>query len=1074
MKRLVWGPSSAVLMTLAMSLLVSCTSQNSQNTSWLQRLGSELGIFSDRPQTEDQVVTVVKLKTPPLLATAKTENGQSKVDADQLAAILAEQEQAIKDIKTLSPEIKILFRYKMVLNGVAVVVPQQLYDRLKDIGSVNFVEKSGNFNRPVVQEQKTNPAVAREDFSLANSAKWIGAETLHAKKITGLGVKVGIIDTGIDYTHAMFGGPGTEESYKSVDPSKPSLLFPNKKVVGGVDLAGSQFNTSSPNSARHIPVPDDNPLDEAGHGTHVAGTVAGVGDGVNTYSGVAPDADLYAIKVFGSEGSTADVVVIAGLEYAADPKGLGTGEGRLDVVNLSLGSPWGAAHLMYGEAMKNLVAGGTVVVASAGNEGAVDYIVGAPSVVDEALSVAASIDNTAHNWQFSAVKFQTPTKGDLLAEATEGPVSRPITEAGAVSGKLVVAGFADQDFSAEMQDKLKGNIALITRGKVAFVDKFKRAVAAGALGVVMVQNASEAPFAMGMAATDKASAIPGIMVSQALGESLRDELAHGDVVISFQTAEKILRPERIDNITSFSSKGPRSIDGLIKPEISAPGENIVSADRGRGNLGVQMSGTSMAGPHVAGAMALLRQALPKLSAQELKSVAMGRAVSIADSKKATYPVSQQGAGRIQVDLAAEAIVVADVAALSLGEVGIESHKTLRKKFSLKNISNETLNLKLDFVAGSSFINMSGNSTVSIAAGESAPISLDFQLDTTKMIESVRELDGVVKISKGSEEVYHLPVLAVAHKISQVKTVDLAVHSTSEADSAGAAAELKLKNEGINVGEALVFNLLGKDERKSDPHNDQYLSKACDLQAAGYRILNKEVDGKVIKVLQIAAKLYEPLTTWDACELSVLIDADGDGKPDQELAGTTLGNIKGLGSPGTDRKFASILLDATKARQIRKDFEVASVAADSANKPEDKKPVEDYSPAVLDYQAMTTYQNSTVAVIEVDTTLLARSATGELSIKLATIHDSASTVEMDDYLENGLKEWKKLSIDGQSQAFKDMPEVVKVQPGEEQVVDLTKGEGSESLLVLMPQNRTVFSDVLTDGQAQVLAGKYTAQ
>ena len=90
-----------------------------------------------------------------------------------------------------------------------------------------------------------------------------------------------------------------------------------------------------------------NPLDEAGHGSHVAGTIAGHGDGVNTYDGVAPAADLYAIKVFGAKGSTSDEIVIAALEYAIDPSGDLSFDKQMDVVNLSLGSDHGNPHIMY-------------------------------------------------------------------------------------------------------------------------------------------------------------------------------------------------------------------------------------------------------------------------------------------------------------------------------------------------------------------------------------------------------------------------------------------------------------------------------------------------------------------------------------------------------------------------------------------------------------------------------------------------------------------------------------------------------------------------------------------------------
>ncbi|RLQ02857.1 serine protease, partial [Micromonospora sp. CV4] len=140
-----------------------------------------------------------------------------------------------------------------------------------------------------------------------------------------------------------------------------------------------------------------------------------------------PDADLYAIKVFGAKGSTSDEVVIAALEYAADPTGDLTFQKQLDVVNLSLGSGYGNPHIMYNHAIKNLVRGGTVVVAAAGNSGDLPYIVGAPSVSDDAISVANSIDNMNQNVLFPAAEFAVNGEA-LIVEATEGAITKPLAD----------------------------------------------------------------------------------------------------------------------------------------------------------------------------------------------------------------------------------------------------------------------------------------------------------------------------------------------------------------------------------------------------------------------------------------------------------------------------------------------------------------------------------------------------------------------------------------------------------------------------------------------------------------------
>ncbi|MEV7024448.1 S8 family serine peptidase, partial [Kitasatospora sp. NPDC093558] len=233
---------------------------------------------------------------------------------------------------------------------------------------------------------------------------------------TGKGVRIGVIDSGIDYTHADFGGPGTEAAYRSVERGKPAPagLFPTAKVIGGKDLVGDDYDPD-PSSPHHQPVPhpSDNPIDcdRNGHGTHVAGTAAGFGvtaDG-HTYTGpyragldpagfkvgpgAAPGAQLYAIRVFGCEGST-DRLAQA-LDLAADPNGDGDLGDRLDIVNLSLGSRFGSPDDADAVAVDHLAALGTVVVAAAGNEGDVYGIGGSPGTAARAIAVAASVHGHA-------------------------------------------------------------------------------------------------------------------------------------------------------------------------------------------------------------------------------------------------------------------------------------------------------------------------------------------------------------------------------------------------------------------------------------------------------------------------------------------------------------------------------------------------------------------------------------------------------------------------------------------------------------------------------------------------------
>jgi minor extracellular serine protease Vpr len=1020
------------------------------------------GIFSTRPQNTDRLMAVIKLKTPALLTTSKIVNGVRTIDFAQLKKINDEQQEAISVLKKLSANVCTMYRYKMVLNAISVVAPIEVLEKLSTVGVVASWESSGSFERPRDMAEGLNVQTAV--ISERNSLKFVGAEKLHQMGISGQGMKIGILDTGIDFTHKMFGGVGTVEGYKAVDPSKLAAGYPSLKVVGGVDLVGTDYNSGSADYSNHIPKPDLNPIDEAGHGTHVAGTVAGVGDGVTSYDGMAKDASLFAIKVFGANGSTSDIVVIAGLEFSADPNGDGDLSDQLDVVNLSLGSGYGNPKILYAEAIKNLVLGGTVAVISAGNSGNKDYIVGAPGTATESLSVAASVDNGDHNWKYNSSEIILPT-GSINVEAIEAATTIPVQSTNVV-GDLVYMGVADVDFTQEQMDALKGKVAFIDRGVVSFNDKVKRAVMGGAIGVLVANNREEAPFKMGT--TDKFN-IPAIMITLDIGNKIKEAMKTSPVQIKFNSAVKIEKPELIDTLTDFSSKGPRSMDGYLKPEISAPGSEIISAEVGGGAAVVKMSGTSMAAPHMAGLMALIKQSMVQrglnLTALELKNIAMGTAKTISENGK-RYLISRQGSGRIQADVAAQAVMVASEPSISFGEISVESKKTVSSALQIKNLTKSDLKLSVVF-DGNEFITMSAMADVVLKSESDLSLNFLFHLDATLMNdEYIREMDGWIKFMDGTTEVYRVPVLAIAHKLSAISSQSFIAQS-GRADSAGAAASLLLANGNQNPGDALLFNLLATDERK--PLSSVSMNADCDLQSVGYKIISKENEkNQIVQYIQFGIKIYKPVTTWHSCDVSILIDADGDGIAEQELLGSQLSNISGQ----TSAEFASTLLDATLARKIRKEFEEniekvkenpIAVAA--------LKDVENYNDAIIDQQSMMIYNNSNVVVVEAELKNLVTNQRGELQVQVVITHNEQSTVQMDDYLFDSDKKALKISVNPKDQPFINLPELLSFAADEIKTVTMTLGESEGSLLILYPLNRFTFADNIIDAGSEVLKPSY---
>lgn len=1043
------------LLLLVLALASSCAPKSGNDKSSVRTILGDL--FSTRQQSVTTYVGMVQLQLPALLAGAQIVNGKPVIDEEFKKAVLAEQAEVIQALKDLSPEIKIIATYKMVLNAVAFVAPSDLSDKISKIQGVSKVVENTNFGRPQVAVTKRvlsdlSKNLTDKGLNDHNTVTFIGADKLHKLGISGQNMKVGIIDTGIDYTHSMLGGVGSSDVYSSINPDTANEHFPNAKVVGGVDFVGSRYSAGAPEVEFNIPVRDVNPLDEGGHGSHVGGSVAGIGDGVKTYSGVAPEAKLYALKVFGAEGSTSDIAVIQALEYAADTTESTNPENRLDVVNLSLGGGYGKPKILYSEAIKNLTRGGTVVVASAGNSGDNPYIVGAPSTADEAISVAASIDDMAQNIAIAAVGLKLGNEEIKLLEKVEGTIGSPAVDSNVV-GELVQLGNGADPIAEEVKLQVKGKIALMDRGAISFTDKLAIAVNLGAVGVVVANNQDGNPIQMG---GDKKFEIPAVMVTREIGVLIKEALAKKIAVeFNFSPGKVISRDDLIDTITDFSSRGPRSIDSLIKPEIAGPGANIISAAMGSGTEGVQFSGTSMSGPHLAGVMALLKQAFPELSVAQLKAKVLN-STKIMMKGKVNVPVSLQGSGRVQVEQAFKSQVVAMPATLSLGEVSVSSNKTISKAVTLTNFSDKDIVFTSKALSGKN-IKVSLPGSFKVKAKSSLKINISFNLLRAVDEQSSIEADGFVVLQSGDGvEKINLPFLAVLNKVTNIKGSDFLTLTNSQDDKVGAEVRLTLTNKGQNSGDALVFNLLGTDERRvlTPPFN---LSKSttCDLEAAGIRIVDKEVEGVQKKVLQVGVKLFDSLTMWQPCDISLQIDSNHDGVADLELVGIRASYLSGI----TADIFASLLLDAGAARQIRSEFEAAP-----------KTVKENYVPALLDAGDMKFYDHASVAVIEADISKLVTDNLGNIGIKLA-VSNIETDEAADDFLGNHDQTWQKINISENAFAFYDMPEAVTIGANDLEMISMKRGAGAARLLVLYPNNSRAANNTSKDTQSQVLVEKF---
>ncbi len=1009
------------------------------------------GLMSDRPQNETgSQILLIELKGDALaLSSQRNQKGGLEINEEKKTLLQAEQLAAEKKLKELSADIKVLYRYKYVLNGMAVITPMELVDDIKKLPFVLNAQPQKIFPRPKTVAKnplQLNPMKAPKVSLAKTSVTFMNVQAAYDMGLKGQGIRVGVLDTGIDYTHSMMGGTGSVDDYKSVDPKGATPHFPNKKVVGGIDLVGSRFDSGSLDPAQRIPNPDANPMDEGGHGTHVAGSIAGIGNGEDSYDGVAPEALLYAIKVFGG-GSTGDEVVIAGLEYAVDPNEDGQFDDQLHVVNLSLGGANGTAYELYNKAVTHLTRMGTFMVASAGNESDVPFIVGSPSTSDEALSVAAQIDHSEHNWRFKTIGFYVGEAKLAIAEAIESALSKPLAEVESLKGELVYGGLADKDYTAEEAAIIKGKVLLVDRGAVTFQEKMARGEKAGAIAVIVAQNKDEPPFTMG---GDGKIGIPAVMISQEMGKTLKLELDKEAVVtVDFKNPDMIEKPETIGTMTDFSSRGPRSYDLLIKPEITAPGQNIISAAMGEGTKAVQMSGTSMSGPHAAGAMALMKQRHPVATTRDLKSIVMSTATPIKSASGQIESIARQGAGQMNVGRALKAQFVSEPASFSLGLQQIEKEKRISNSLRLKSLGDDDIQIQISLETSSAAVSLNEQS-VTLKPRGLTDVKLNWTLKASAIAGLEDEVTGWV-VLKAGDWVQKVPFLVRLQKISQVKLTKVDLGSTSQRDSEGSDVSLEFTNTGVHLGDVWAFNLIGLDDQKNEGSSGIFSSE-CDVKAVGYRINGEN--------LEMAVKFYRRVTSWSICEVSVMFDQDGDKKPEAELALAPISRIPGLNGDA----IAGTLIDYKKAQEILK-------AAAEAAKTAPKKVELQLGPAILAQQeAVAGNLNSTV-ILKMSLASLKSIAGLRPKIQVLSTANDSKNVESDDYLKDE-KRWFSLSLNPVDQSWLGLKNWT-LQAGQTQKVDVVRGASQSALLLVYPNNN-LDSRGLNDGQIQIFKANYQAK
>ena len=637
----------------------------------------------------DSSSAVVGLSRDPLATDPRTAPGKGrKIDFASTAvkserALLVDQRNTFKQwLKKNAPSAKVTGEYDVALNAVAVRLNGTALSTLRSGPGVTSVGYQGSYS-PTADDPDLSLIDAMAGWAAAGNSA-VGVKDGGAVN-AGHGVKVGVVDTGIDVEHPCFGEAGFPATAQVGNPA-----YTNNKVIVARVFANKAASLGYDAKA----VQD--------HGTHVAGTIACDArtpasiDGVDiTYdpSGVAPGAQLGSYNVFPGDITNArSEDILDALQAAA--------EDGMDVINMSLGGNAHGNQDLLTVAVDNLDRAGIVVAVSAGNDGPGHYTVGSPGSAERALTAGAS--SVGH---FISVPV---TSGASRFETAAGDFATPATPLTGtlVAAKPTAAGDLGLGCTAgSYPASVAGNIALVSRGDCTFGNKVAVAEAQKAAAVIVVNNVAGDPTAM---AADEAfpTQIPAVMAGLADKAALTG-IAKAAGAATIGTDATYVQTGNSDIMAGFSSQGPTDVDFRVKPDLVAPGVNVLSSipgsfcDAGTNPDGCWafFSGTSMASPHLAGTAAVVRQAHPLWDASQVRSAITNTAKQgVLDNYKVlgqeeTDPVVI-GAGLDDVDAAVTAQVALSSVSTSFGAVPSGSGKALSRTLTLTSLTGADLPLSV--------------------------------------------------------------------------------------------------------------------------------------------------------------------------------------------------------------------------------------------------------------------------------------------------------------------------------------------------------------------------------------------
>ncbi|MFB7139777.1 InlB B-repeat-containing protein [Gottfriedia sp. NPDC056225] len=626
--------------------------------------------------------------------------------------------------KSVNTSMGITREFTDAFNGVSLTLPANQVEKLAENPDVASIWSEVEFSVPADNASQA-VATSRSAGKPTGGLSYLGIDKLQAEGNTGIiksgpragqKVKVGILDTGIDYNHpdlkAVYKGGHDLVNNEGLDANG------NVKYVDDHDPMETTYedwlaDRADPDVISGTPPADYKPYITS-HGTHVAGTIAANttnNNDVYSANGVAPDVDLYSYRVLGPGGHGTTESVLNGIDLAV--------KDHMDVINLSLGANINDPYYPTSIAINNATLAGVVCDVAAGNAGPGQATVGSPGSSALAITVGASTipeQIATMTIKNGSVSYKARLFGKDFSQSDDAykGQSLPIVDVGLGS----VADYSGID--------VKGKLVLVKRGVDYLQTKMSNAKNAGAAGMIIWDNTDDPdsqgyiPNYLGVSMDN----VYSVSLTQSQGQALSDAIKKDpkSANITFPSTLDTPISKSGDELASFSSTGPVK-DWTIKPDVVAPGVDISSTapydiwepqnDKTHDyKLAYQiMSGTSMATPHVAGISALVLAAHPDYTPADVKTALMNTAKSI-DTDSKTYSVYQVGAGRVDPARA----IAADVKV-----------QVLDKTVTFDNPSDASTAHEVDNLTGSMFFGFKGRGEGATNGSDDVVSSKDFNV-----------------------------------------------------------------------------------------------------------------------------------------------------------------------------------------------------------------------------------------------------------------------------------------------------------------------------------------------------------